>query len=219
MAAPPTSAPILHPRPTKCPPIAVTRTERRIPRMVFDAPNTGCPSGQLAPLSSGRENRSPKILFATKGVPFASISRNSNRSIIPRRPTSVVELRAAEERGFSSSAGHRILPFNITSAARKGARDELRDRFVLNVSLLDVVRSYVAAHQLQSQSVSLDALFESFINSRPTKEKRAGELRQTLNKFADKSVMASDLDAKQIEVASCLRSKIRKLFECWYSNN
>jgi len=85
MAAPPISAPILHLRPTKRAPTAVTRTERKIPRIVFDAPNKGCPSGHLAPLSRGRENRLPKIFFATKGVPFASISRNSNCVITQSR--------------------------------------------------------------------------------------------------------------------------------------
>jgi len=49
--------------------------------MVFDAPNKGAPSLHLAPLSRGRENRSPKIFFATTGVPFASIIRNSSRVI------------------------------------------------------------------------------------------------------------------------------------------
>ena len=49
--------------------------------MVFDAPNKGSPSLHLAPLSRGRENRSPKIFFATTGVPFASIIRNSSRVI------------------------------------------------------------------------------------------------------------------------------------------
>jgi hypothetical protein len=49
--------------------------------MVFDAPNKGCPSRHLAPLSRGRENRLPKIFFATTGVPFATIIRNSSRVI------------------------------------------------------------------------------------------------------------------------------------------
>jgi hypothetical protein len=81
IAALPTSAPILNPRPTKYALTMVSRTERRIPRMVFDAPNKGSPSLHLAPLSRGRENRSPKIFFATTGVPFASIIRNSSRVI------------------------------------------------------------------------------------------------------------------------------------------
>ena len=85
IAALPISAPILHPRPTKHAPTAVTRTERKIPRMVFDAPNKGSPSGHLAPLSRGRENRLPKTFFASKGVPFASVSRNSNRMITQSR--------------------------------------------------------------------------------------------------------------------------------------
>jgi hypothetical protein len=50
--------------------------------MVFDTPKKGCPSRHLAPLSRGRENRLPKIFFATKGVPFASTIRNSSRMII-----------------------------------------------------------------------------------------------------------------------------------------
>jgi uncharacterized protein len=40
--------------------------------------NKGCPSAHLRPQSRGRENRLPKILFASKGVPFASISRNTS---------------------------------------------------------------------------------------------------------------------------------------------
>jgi len=77
MAALPTNAPILHPRPTKHAPTAVARTERNTPRMVFDVPNKGCPSAHFTPHSRGRENRLPKIFFASKGVPFASISRNT----------------------------------------------------------------------------------------------------------------------------------------------
>jgi hypothetical protein len=115
MDAPPTSAPILHPRPTKRPAIAVIRKERKIPRMVFDAPKTGCPSGHLAPLSRGCENRLPKILFASKGVPFASISRNSNRTIIPGGRLSVLESRAPEKSALTSPTNRRIFPFNPDS--------------------------------------------------------------------------------------------------------
>src|SRR6516164_3930991 len=77
MAALPNTAPILHPRPTKHAPTAVARTERKTPRVVFEAPNKGCPSAHVTPQSRGGENRLPKI-FTSKGVPFASISRNSN---------------------------------------------------------------------------------------------------------------------------------------------
>jgi len=92
MAAPPISAPILNPRPTKHAPTAVTRTERKIPRMVLDGPNKGCPSGHLAPLSRGRENRLPKIFFASKGVPFAIISKNSNCVITQAAPSCYLRL-------------------------------------------------------------------------------------------------------------------------------
>ena len=53
--------------------------------MVFDAPNKGCPSLHLAPLSRGCENRSPKIFFAITGIPLASITSNSSRVITQRR--------------------------------------------------------------------------------------------------------------------------------------
>jgi hypothetical protein len=79
------SAPVLDPSPTRHAPIAVARTERKIPRMVFDAPNKGSPSRHLAPLSRGRENRLPMAFFASKGVPFASVSRNSNRMMTQSR--------------------------------------------------------------------------------------------------------------------------------------
>ena len=85
IAALPISAPVLHPSPTRHAPTAVARIERKIPRMVFDAPNKGSPSCHLAPLSRGRENRLPKTFFASKGVPFASVSRNSNRMITQSR--------------------------------------------------------------------------------------------------------------------------------------
>ena len=89
MAALPINAPILHLRPTRDAPTAVARTERKTPRIVFDAPNQGCPSTNLTPQSRGRENLLPKILFTSKGVPFASISRNTkclinrSRTVIP----------------------------------------------------------------------------------------------------------------------------------------
>jgi hypothetical protein len=85
IAALPISAPVLHPRPTRHAPTAVIRTERKIPRIVFDAPNKGSPSWHLAPLSRGRENRLPKTFFASKGVPFANVSRNSDRVITQSR--------------------------------------------------------------------------------------------------------------------------------------
>ena len=53
--------------------------------MVFERPNHGCPSRNLASLSSGRENRSPKIFFAITGVPFASINKNTSRVITQSR--------------------------------------------------------------------------------------------------------------------------------------
>src|SRR6266436_9980424 len=43
----------------------------KTPRVVFDAPNKGCPSAHLTPQSGGRENGLPKIFIREQGVPFA----------------------------------------------------------------------------------------------------------------------------------------------------
>ena len=77
----PTIAPVLHPRPDKYAPITVAKTERRIPRIVFDAPNKGCPSRHMTSPSRGRENRLPKTFFATTGIALASTTSNSSRVI------------------------------------------------------------------------------------------------------------------------------------------
>jgi len=87
----------------------------------------------------------------------------------------------------------------------------------INVSLLDAVREYLRVYEHRSQSVSLEQLFEQFIASRSTKKKREQELRQTLSKFADKTIRVCDLDQKHIQAAftsltnSSLESHLRKL--------
>jgi hypothetical protein len=85
IAALPINAPVLHPRPVKSAPITVANIERIMPRMVFDAPNKGCPSRHLAPPSRGRENRLPKTFFATTGIALASTTSNSSRVITQSR--------------------------------------------------------------------------------------------------------------------------------------
>jgi hypothetical protein len=72
----------------------------------------------------------------------------------------------------------------------------------INVTLLDAVREYMRVYEHRNQSVSLEQLFEQFIASRSTKKKREQELRQTLSKFADKTIRVCDLDEKHIHADS-----------------
>ena len=85
IAALPINAPVLHPRPVKSAPITVANIERIMPRMVFDAPNKGCPSRHLTLPSRGRENRLPKTFFAITGIALASTTSNSSRVITQSR--------------------------------------------------------------------------------------------------------------------------------------
>src|SRR5258708_20313421 len=84
MATPPTTAPTFHSHPARDAPTAVTRTEYRTPRMVFEEPNSGLPSTNLTPPSIGYDKRLPKTLLMTTGVPLASVNRTSSRRISER---------------------------------------------------------------------------------------------------------------------------------------
>jgi hypothetical protein len=78
IAAPATIAPIVRSRPISGAIAVVIRTEIKIPRMVFDGPSHGRPSKNMVPASSGKEQRGPKIFFATIGVPLASVAKTNN---------------------------------------------------------------------------------------------------------------------------------------------
>ena len=60
----------------------VAATDKSIPRIVFDAPNSGRPSMNPVPPSNGKEKSLPRMSRAITGVPFATVSRNSSRAMI-----------------------------------------------------------------------------------------------------------------------------------------
>ncbi|WIM11918.1 MAG: hypothetical protein OJF58_002877 [Enhydrobacter sp.] len=67
--------------PTTGAPAAVTRSEATMPRNVLVGPNTGCPSGNITPPSTGVANREPKHLFARTGDLFAGVNNTIDCSI------------------------------------------------------------------------------------------------------------------------------------------
>ena len=58
--------------------IAVAVSDTNTPRIVFDAPNSGRPSGKRIPQSIGRPSVPRSILVAMTGAPFAKLNNTSS---------------------------------------------------------------------------------------------------------------------------------------------
>lgn len=82
MAVHATRRPMLQSSPARGAHAAVAATDTSIPRTVFDAPNSGCPSMNPPPPSNGKERRRPRMSLAITGAPFATVNRNNIRAMV-----------------------------------------------------------------------------------------------------------------------------------------
>jgi integrase/recombinase XerD len=92
-----------------------------------------------------------------------------------------------------------LSPVRITEAAEAFS---LLDRSGIKVSLLSVIKEHIATHKRRSQSMSLDALFESYLHARRSKSwQHKDKLKQCRERFASvgKGAMVSDLHHEDFE--------------------